>query len=417
MISNLKISKKYIDHNNTIINKFNTFLLSDIFMSRKLELEKAILDNELTVRNINNKSLKIKYIRRSINDPYSNKISLSDILNIHKKKNSTILISNYIEDINNNNFIEENILYTNYNLENYSGEDVSTKNKLIKSYNKDLIEAKKYHYIKNKCNEKYFDIEFKILNILGKNNSKKLLFGEHIKNIWKNNKKTKELKGYIKYILKLIDSIDYFSKVYNNISEKDHNLLNNNLNRILDMNQDIKYIIGNYSLNFGIYKNKNNKLCNTTLEKYNEILIIFCSFLLLLDRTEYDFNSTINNEYTDYENKIYSSLKLNIKKLDIISITNIYLQNKYIIDYKIYFVFLYLKNLINTKHYYRDNNFKYLKKNIYNYIQNFTFFNHGDINKIKKEDLSNYLSIINLYKICNQFLNKELFFECNKSNK
>ena len=86
MISNLKISKKYIDHNNTIINKFNTFLLSDIFMSRKLELEKAILDNELTVRNINNKSLKIKYIRRSINDPYSNKISLSDILNIHKKK-------------------------------------------------------------------------------------------------------------------------------------------------------------------------------------------------------------------------------------------------------------------------------------------------------------------------------------------
>ena len=183
------------------------------------------------------------------------------------------------------------------------------------------------------------------------------------------------------------------------------------------MNQDIKNIIGNYALSFGIYKNKKNKLCNTTLEKYNEILIIFCSFLLLLDRTEYDNKSVINNEYTDYENKLYNSLKLNIKNLNVIALTNIYLPNNNIIDYKIYFVFLYLKNLINTKHYYRDSNIQYLKITINKYLQYFTFHNHGDINKIKKEDISNYLSIINLYKICNKFLNKELFFECNKSNK
>ena len=424
MMDNFNISKKFQDDNDKILIKFNTFLLSDAFVSKKIELEKSDFSNELTTREFSDKYYRYKYIRRLINEP-KERICLSDILNMNKMTNTrqkdvrdiTILMSNYIEDIRNNNYIEENILYTNFNLENYTGEDISTNTILLDTYRKDLNNAKAYKLLKNKCNEKYFDIEFKILNLLGKSNSKKLLFGDHIKNIWKTNESTNELGGYIKYILKLIESIDYFSKVESNLHKEKHHILNKTLNRIIDLNHDIKTILGNNTLMFGIYKNHKNKLTNTTLEKYNEILIIFCSFLLILDRTEYSESVELNNEYIKYENKLHKNLQLHLKKLDIISLTNIYLHKNNIFDYKIYFVFLYLKNLINIKHYYRDENMHQLKTSIEKYIKNFTLYNHGVVNKMNKYDIVDYFSIVNLYKIYTKFLNKELFFECYKSDK
>ena len=139
MMNNYNISKKYTALNKKILNQFNTFLLSDKFISKKMELEKIELSNTLTVREFSSKQIKRKYVRRILNDSNKKRYMLSDILNLKKKikedelDDHSILITNYIEDIQNNNFIEENILYTNFNLENYTGEDIESKKEFLKS--------------------------------------------------------------------------------------------------------------------------------------------------------------------------------------------------------------------------------------------------------------------------------------------
>lgn len=414
MMNNYSISKKYVTLNKKILNKFNAFLLSDKFISKKMELEKSEFSNNLTIREFTSKQFKRKYIRRILNDSNKKTYMLSDILNLNKKINkkelddSTILITNYIEDIHNKNFIEENMLYTNFNLENYTGEDIESKSYLIKSFNRDMKEAKEYKVFKNKCNESYFSTEFKILNLLGKSSNKNVLFGDHIKELWKHNKSDNALNGFIKYILKLIESIDYFSKSEN--IEND-NILNKSVNRVIDVDREIMSILGNSNLSFGIYKN-NNKYSNTTLEKYNEILIIFCSFLIILDRIDYDSSSNIINENEYIDIKFKNKLDNIINKINIISKTNIYLHKNNVFDYKIYFIFLYLKEVINNKHYGRDTNQNILKSKIDKYIKILTLYNHGNMEQIKNENiLSDYFSIVNLYELYNKFLNKELFFE------
>lgn len=414
MMNNYNISKKYTSLNKKILNQFNTFLLSDKFISKKMELEKIELSNNLTIREFSSKHMKRKYVRRILNDSNKKTYMLSDILNLKKKikqdelDDNSILITNYIEDIHNNNFIEENILYTNFNLENYTGEDVESKTHFIKSYHRDLKEAREYKVYKNKCNEDYFDCEFKMLNLLGKSSNKNVLFGDHIKELWKNNKSSNELGGFIKYILKLIESIDYFSK---SDTVTDHNILNKGVHRIIDLEKEIMTILGNNNLSFGIYKTK-NKYSNTTLEKYNEILIIFCSFLIILDRFEYDPTSQVKNDNISVEKKIRNKLNNVINKMNIISKTNIYLHKNNIFDYKIYFIFLYLKEVINNKHYGRNLNHNILKNKIDKYMKIITLYNHGDIEDCKSNNiLSDYFSIVHLYELYNKFLNKELFFE------
>ena len=414
MMNNYNISKKYTSLNKKILNQFNTFLLSDKFISKKMELEKSEFSNNLTIREFTSKNMKRKYVRRLLNDSNKKIYMLSDILNLGKKikkdelDDNSILITNYIEDIHNNNFIEENILYTNFNLENYTGEDVESKTHFIKSYHRDLKEAREYKVYKNKCNEDYFDCEFKMLNLLGKSSNKNVLFGDHIKEIWKNNKSSNELNGFIKYILKLIESIDYFSK---SDTTTDYNILNKGIHRTIDVDKEIMTILGNNNLSFGIYKTK-NKYSNTTLEKYNEILIIFCSFLIILDRFEYDPTSQVKNDNLSVEKKIRNKLNNLINKMNIISKTNIYLHKNNIFDYKIYFIFLYVKEVINNKHYCRGINHNILKNKIDKYIKVITLYNHGDIENCKSNNiLSDYFSIVNLYELYNKFLNKELFFE------
>jgi hypothetical protein len=413
-MNNYNISKKYTSLNKKILNQFNTFLLSDKFISKKMELEKSEFSNNLTIREFTSKNMKRKYVRRLLNDSNKKIYMLSDILNLGKKikkdelDDNSILITNYIEDIHNNNFIEENILYTNFNLENYTGEDVESKTHFIKSYHRDLKEAREYKVYKNKCNEDYFDCEFKMLNLLGKSSNKNVLFGDHIKEIWKNNKSSNELNGFIKYILKLIESIDYFSK---SDTTTDYNILNKGIHRTIDVDKEIMTILGNNNLSFGIYKTK-NKYSNTTLEKYNEILIIFCSFLIILDRFEYDPTSQVKNDNLSVEKKIRNKLNNLINKMNIISKTNIYLHKNNIFDYKIYFIFLYVKEVINNKHYCRGINHNILKNKIDKYIKVITLYNHGDIENCKSNNiLSDYFSIVNLYELYNKFLNKELFFE------
>ena len=414
MMNNYNISKKYTSLNKKILNQFNTFLLSDKFISKKMELEKLEFSNNLTIREFTSKHMKRKYVRRLLNDSNKKIYMLSDILNFKKKikqdqlDDNSILITNYIEDLQNNNFIEENILYTNFNLENYTGEDVESKTQFIKSYHKDLKEAREYKVYKNKCNEDYFECEFKMLNLLGKSSNKNVLFGDHIKELWKNNKSSNELGGFIKYILKLIESIDYFSKSDTVI---DHNILNKGVHRIIDLEKEIMTILGNNNLSFGIYKTK-NKYSNTTLEKYNEILIIFCSFLIILDRFEYDPTSQVKNDNISVEKKIRNKLNNVINKMNIISKTNIYLHKNNIFDYKIYFIFLYLKEVINNKHYGRNLNHNIIKNKIDKYMKIITLYNHGDIEDCKSNNiLSDYFSIVHLYELYNKFLNKELFFE------
>ena len=414
MMNNYNISKKYTSLNKKILNQFNTFLLSDKFISKKMELEKLEFSNNLTIREFSSKHMKRKYVRRLLNDSNKKTYMLSDILNLKKKikqdqlDDNSILITNYIEDNHNNNFIEENILYTNFNLENYTGEDVESKTQFIKSYHRDLKEAREYKVYKNKCNEDYFDCEFKMLNLLGKSSNKNVLFGDHIKELWKNNKSSNELGGFIKYILKLIESIDYFSK---SDTVTDHNILNKGVHRIIDLEKEIMTILGNNNLSFGIYKTK-NKYSNTTLEKYNEILIIFCSFLIILDRFEYDPTSQVKNDNISVEKKIRDKLANVINKMNIISKTNIYLHKNNIFDYKIYFIFLYLKEVINNKHYGRNLNHNILKNKIDKYMKIITLYNHGDIEDCKSNNiLSDYFSIVHLYELYNKFLNKELFFE------
>ena len=419
MMNNYNISKKYTSLNKKILNQFNTFLLSDKFISKKMELEKIELSNTLTVREFSSKQIKRKYVRRILNDSNKKRYMLSDILNLKKKikedelDDHSILITNYIEDIQNNNFIEENILYTNFNLENYTGEDIESKKEFLKSYQRDLKEAKEYKVYKNKCNENYFDCEFKMLNLLGKSSKKNVLFGDHIRELWKNNKSSNELAGFIKYILKLIESIDYFSK---SDTIPDHNILNKGVHRIIDLEKEVMSILGNNNLSFGIYKSK-NKYSNTTLEKYNEILIIFVSFLIILDRFEYDQTSTIKSDSKCMESKLSTKLNNAINKLNIISKTNIYLHKNNIFDYKIYFIFLYLRDLINIKYYGRDINHNFLQSKIDKYIKIVTLYNHGKIEDCKNNDLlMDYFSIENLYDLYNKFLNKELFFENNNKS-
>jgi len=414
MMNNYNISKKYTSLNKKILNQFNTFLMSDKFISKKMELEKSEFSNNLTIREFSSKHMKRKYVRRLLNDSNKKIYMLSDILNFKKKikqdqlDDNSILITNYIEDLQNNNFIEENILYTNFNLENYTGEDVESKTHFIKSYHRDLKEAREYKVYKNKCNEDYFECEFKMLNLLGKSSNKNVLFGDHIKELWKNNKSSNELGGFIKYILKLIESIDYFSK---SDTVTDHNILNKGVHRIIDLEKEIMTILGNNNLSFGIYKTK-NKYSNTTLEKYNEILIIFCSFLIILDRFEYDPTSQVKNDNVSVEKKIRNKLNNVINKMNIISKTNIYLHKNNIFDYKIYFIFLYLKEVINNKHYGRNLNHNILKNKIDKYMKIITLYNHGDIEDCKSNNiLSDYFSIVHLYELYNKFLNKELFFE------
>ena len=414
MMNNYNISKKYTSLNKKILNQFNTFLLSDKFISKKMELEKIELSNNLTIREFSSKHMKRKYVRRILNDSNKKTYMLSDILNLKKNiiqdqlDDNSILITNYIEDLQNNNFIEENILYTNFNLENYTGEDVESKTQFIKSYHRDLKEAREYKVYKNKCNEDYFECEFKMLNLLGKSSNKNVLFGDHIKELWKNNKSSNELGGFIKYILKLIESIDYFSK---SDTVTDHNILNKGVHRIIDLEKEIMTILGNNNLSFGIYKTK-NKYSNTTLEKYNEILIIFCSFLIILDRFEHDPTAQVKNDNISVEKKIRDKLTNVINKMNIISKTNIYLHKNNIFDYKIYFIFLYLKEVINNKHYGRNLNHNILKNKIDKYMKIITLYNHGDIEDCKSNNiLSDYFSIVHLYELYNKFLNKELFFE------
>ena len=140
MMNNYNISKKYTSLNKKILNQFNTFLMSDKFISKKMELEKLEFSNNITIREFTSKHMKRKYVRRLLNDSNKKIYMLSDILNFKKKikqdqlDDNSILITNYIEDLQNNNFIEENILYTNFNLENYTGEDVESKTHFIKSY-------------------------------------------------------------------------------------------------------------------------------------------------------------------------------------------------------------------------------------------------------------------------------------------
>ena len=47
MMNNYNISKKYTSLNKKILNQFNTFLLSDKFISKKMELEKSEFSNNL----------------------------------------------------------------------------------------------------------------------------------------------------------------------------------------------------------------------------------------------------------------------------------------------------------------------------------------------------------------------------------
>lgn len=419
-MNNYNIGKKYYESNLEVIEEFNRFLLSDKFISKKMDLEKSEFSNNLTIREFKSKNIKRKYIRRLLNDSNKSNNILSELLNIRKKTENelfdiTFIITNYIEDVTNNNNIEENILYTNYNLENYTGEDVDSNLALLRSYNRDLKEAREYKVYKNKCSEDLFMCEFKILNLLGKSSNKSVLFGDHIKNLWMNNKDSNELAGFIKYILKLIESIDYFSKSDNN---KEHNILNKNINRTIDSDKDIMAILGNNDLSFGIYKNK-NKYSNTTIEKYNEILIIFCSFLILLDRYEYSPNYKIKSNYVKHENKMTTKITSLLKKIDIISNTNVYLHKNNIFDYKIYFIFLYLKDIINTKHYGREHNHNILKNKIDKYIKILTVYNHGNIETVNNNSniINDYFSVVNIYKLYNKFLNKELFFEkCDTSN-
>ncbi len=120
-MNNKSIMDTYVSSNNELLNKFNSFLLSKQFLSKKNELEKIELSTTLTIRVFSSKTHKRKYIRRLLNDA-SQPTTLSSILTKHTSRiiktipsDTTLLITNYIEEKRNNNIIEENMLYTNYN--------------------------------------------------------------------------------------------------------------------------------------------------------------------------------------------------------------------------------------------------------------------------------------------------------------
>lgn len=423
-MNNKSIMDKHIAMNNDVLNNFNSFLLSKKFLSKKKELENIDLSNKLTIREFKNKTHTRKYIRRLLNDT-SSTLTLSSILNKHSTKiikadpaDTTILITNYIEEIDNNNIIEENLLYTNFNLENYTGEDVENKESYNALYRRDIREAKEYKFNKYKCNEKYFEIEFKILNLLGKNGDNEL-FGNHLREIWKDNKNTNKLDGYITYILKLIESIDYFTSLNENekINNLNSNILSHPIKRTMNSFDEIKLIIGNLYLNLGFNEKINNKYNNTILEKYIKVLITLCSFLVILNRTEYSHRHNINNDIKKYENKLFKSLNKSIHNITVISKTDIIHNIDNIQDYNIYIVFLYLREIIDVKHYCRDENFKNLKSKITKYINMNKIFHHSNITKLNKKDMNDYFSINNLQNIYSKFISKELFFENNSSYK
>lgn len=407
-MNNKSIMDTYVSSNNELLNKFNSFLLSKQFLSKKNELEKIELSTTLTIRIFSSKTHKRKYIRRLLNDA-SQPTTLSSILTKHTSRiiktipsDTTLLITNYIEEKRNNNIIEENMLYTNYNLENYTGEDVEDENTYTSSYNRDVKEAKEYKYNKMRCNEKYFSCEFKMLDLLGYNSG--VLFGEHIKSIWKNNKDTNKLDGYITYILKLIETLDYFSNsLSSNINYT--NILTNNITRIMSSDDDIKSYLGNIHLSLGF--NSNNKYNNTILEKYSRILITICSLLITLNKTEYSPNHNIINDCKKYEEKLLKHLNKIIK--DIKSKTDILHSNK---DYEMYFVFLYLHEIINVKHYCRDEKYNILSNKTNKYIKMCDLYHRNNISKLTKIELKDYFSINDLQKIYMKFISKDLSFKC-----
>ena len=131
-----------------------------------------------------------------------------------------------------------------------------------------------------------------------------------------------------------------------------------------------------------------------------------------MDRVEYDPTSQVKNDNISVEKKIRNKLNNVINRMNIISKTNIYLHKNNIFDYKIYFIFLYLKEVINNKHYGINVNHNILKNKIDKYMKIITLYNHGNIEDCKSNNiLSDYFSIVHLYELYNKFLNKELFFE------
>ena len=380
---NNKININKIKINDENINKF---------LTQKIPINKLNIKGNLNNVENNNNNDNNNNNNNNNNDNNNNNNDNNDKNNVYKKKineESILINSHLMNDINKDLAeIESNndILKSRFCLENENKEDINRIIKVYKHISNEFKEENDVSLIEgklliiNSLDEKNYEItfenfieKFKKMFFNNNNNKKYNFFYENILiSMFKYcvyNKNGKVLKILIKFL-----NEKFSDKFYNNIHEKNNNIVNllenfnfennnnnkssniKNLNDLIKFGNDYSNFIKNF--NYDIFNNKEK-------EKFNVISNIFCKIL------EICLNKNINKKFiNDFTNMLNN---LQIIREEIINKNN---------------------NIIN----------EYEKENVI--FNNMIKIFNDDNNNINIKNNENYINIIifEIEKILNLFL-------------
>ncbi len=198
-----------------------------------------------------------------------------------------------------NEFVEE-YGYENGKLKYYEGNDLEESlDDTFMQHCDDLHQIEKVPVLLSKD---YFDHEFTLLNMFKIEQKKeKIGLGDFFKKLWVENGNISIFDSYLNYILNRFLLLDKFIKLNKKDEEDDdiNNIIQQKINKELDIDQDFLYYIGKLDLDYGII----NRSKYSSFHEIGVFLKIVFIFLTFLDRT-----SCLSDE-EEKEEEFYNELR------------------------------------------------------------------------------------------------------------
>lgn len=300
--------------------------------------------------------------------------------NNEKYINTKIFLNIYYYLESDNNYVLETYEYVNNKLKAYHCQDIDNIQYYKTIYNNLCAKIKNEDNNLLNVNKDYFDEEFNILNIFNKKDSN-YKFGDYLKDLWTRNSVSKEHNLFEPLIHLLILRITNINNFINQTKHINENILNMNIKKELNLNDEFKLIMGDLNMNVDEIK----------YDVLNHIFVFFKLLLMFLCKLE---NTNVCNDQKyifKYENDKENNIVLNdfIKNVknsfDLVNIDNVKSDkyNKIVSEIKSNKVLFSIKII--------------LFNNFFEYILNNNYYEYKDERKFKNY-LKHMVNVKNIIK-------------------
>ncbi len=258
-----------------------------------LEIKKENKENKIQ------KKQSVKKDEKNVKEGKRNK-NFPLLLNYSKKITKPKRYVDFNQDItfyyyiaNDKNEFCEEYGYENCKLKYYEGTDLDDKS-LDDAFMEHCDELHSMEKAALTLTNDYFDHEFMLFNLFTienkklENKNKNIKLGDFFKKLWIQNSNISSFDSYINYIQNRFILVDKFIKLNSQKLKKNNEennileIMQQKINKELDMDLDIMYYLGKLDLDFGI---NNSNFTENQIQEIGKFLKIIFVFLNILNRT------------------------------------------------------------------------------------------------------------------------------------